>query len=296
MSQQITPAGSMVQVGTSLVPQSIGAAYTPTNGSITSAASTVTTGNIALAGNVTVFIFGTYAGVNVTFEVSPDNTNWFAWPMQREQSSNVETSTGVLASNGSFAWTTDAPGFSFLRVRATAWTSGTASVVINPGSYPFMPVASTIIMPPTGAVPTSIILDSVAGLTTEALATTLVIQRGDAAAVTAQTTYAPTTGKTFRLTNISIGGHATATAMVAVKARIRSVAAGTATVTSPIRHHSQLRAPTTSSVVGTGFAPVFLAGAASGLLDVPSGGSLGISHVSGATSYVLDVALAGYEF
>jgi hypothetical protein len=35
-----------------------------------------------------------------------------------------------------------APGFSFFRVRATAWTSGTANVVIVAGTYPFEPMVS----------------------------------------------------------------------------------------------------------------------------------------------------------
>jgi len=122
-----------------------GATYTATSGTITSAASTVTTGNIGRAGNLTVFIYGTYAGVNVSFEASPDNTNWFAWPMQREQTSAIDLTSGVLTSNSLVAWSTDAPGFSFFRVRATAWTSGTANVVINAGTLPFTPVVSAAI-------------------------------------------------------------------------------------------------------------------------------------------------------
>ena len=138
---------TVASVGTSLALSAVGVAYTATTGTITTATSTVTTGNIGLAGNVTVFIYGTYAGVNVTFEVSPDNTNWFAWPLQREQSSALESSTGVLGSNALQSWTTDAPGFSFFRVRATAWTSGTANVSINPGTYPFMPSVSAVQIP-----------------------------------------------------------------------------------------------------------------------------------------------------
>jgi len=122
-----------------------GATYTATSGTIVNATSTVTTGNIGRAGNLSVFIFGTYAGVNVTFEASPDNTNWFAWPMQREATSAIDLTSGVLTSNSLVAWSTDAPGFSFFRVRATAWTSGTANVVINAGTLPFTPVVSAAI-------------------------------------------------------------------------------------------------------------------------------------------------------
>jgi len=137
-------------IGTSLALATVGAPYTATSGSITTATSTVTTGNIGLAGNVTAYIFGTYAGVNVTFEASPDNTNWFAWPMQNEQTGVIQSTTGVLASNAASSWTIDAPGFSFFRVRATAFTSGTASVLIAPGTYPFTTVVSAIVSPLVG--------------------------------------------------------------------------------------------------------------------------------------------------
>jgi hypothetical protein len=90
---------------------------------------------------VTIYMFGTYAGVNAVFEISPDNTNWFPVSATREDSAISETSTGVLT-NTARAWTTGAPGFSFFRVRATAWTSGTANVVIVAGTYPFEPLVS----------------------------------------------------------------------------------------------------------------------------------------------------------
>src|SRR5690349_9859875 len=93
--------GPLPLIGSTRALPTAGVAYTPTVGTITTATSTITTAAIGLAGNVTVFIYGTYAGVNVTFEVSPDAsapTNWVPWPMQREQTGNPEISTGVLAS------------------------------------------------------------------------------------------------------------------------------------------------------------------------------------------------------
>jgi hypothetical protein len=147
MTQSLAPGAAIQMVGTTPTAAGSGASYAPVSGTITTATSTVTTPSpgIGLAGNVTIYMFGTYAGVNAVFEISPDNTNWFPVSATREDTAMSETSTGVLAANTSRAWTTGAPGFSFFRVRATAWTSGTANVVIVAGTYPFEPLVSATI-------------------------------------------------------------------------------------------------------------------------------------------------------
>jgi len=135
-------AGNVSGVG---AVRTAGVSYTHSSGTITTGTSTVTTGDISLSGNITVYIYGTYAGVNVSFEISPDNTNWFPVSVVREDSVIAETTSGVLTANTLRAWTTGAPGLSYFRVRATAWTSGTANVVIVAGTYPFEPnVAATV--------------------------------------------------------------------------------------------------------------------------------------------------------
>jgi hypothetical protein len=40
-----------------------------------------------------------------------------------------------------------APGFNRIRVRATAWTSGTATVVLLPGAMPFEPLTAAVVNP-----------------------------------------------------------------------------------------------------------------------------------------------------
>lgn len=111
---------------------------TPTLGSITTAASAVTaTTDIANAGTITVVIGGTYAGVNVTFEASVDGTTWIPIMGQRTDAYVTETSSGVLTANQIRAWDIPLPGFTQFRVRATAWTSGTASVAIAPAVNAF---------------------------------------------------------------------------------------------------------------------------------------------------------------
>jgi hypothetical protein len=113
-------------------------ALTQTSGSITTSSSTVTaTTDVSNAGTITVCIFGTYAGVNAAFEASPDGTNWFPIIGQRLDAHVTETTTGVLPSNQSRAWDIPIPGPTQFRVRATAWTSGTANVVIIPAVNAF---------------------------------------------------------------------------------------------------------------------------------------------------------------
>lgn len=113
---------------------------------ISHAQSTSSVGTITASGQ-TVFVpmdslsdliwyfYGTHAGVNLTFEQSPDSTNgvngnWFG-ALAKNQASTavVATSTGVLATNSSTSFFVSAPGASYVRVRATAWTSGTLNVV-----------------------------------------------------------------------------------------------------------------------------------------------------------------------
>jgi hypothetical protein len=60
-----------------------------------------------------------------------------------------------VLTNTARAWTTGAPGFSFFRVRATAWTSGTANVVIVAGTYPFEPLVSATTRPRPAALYTA---------------------------------------------------------------------------------------------------------------------------------------------
>lgn len=288
--------GPLGLVGSTRALPTVGASYTSTTGTITTSTSTVTSGDIALAGNITIAVFGTYAGVTFVFEVSPDaGTNWFPAAAVREDNGSAELGLTAGASVTRL-WTMAAPGFNRIRVRATAWTSGTANIIILPGTYAFETQVAAVAARPPGAVPVTVYLDSTTGISTEALATSLVVHRGDAAAVTGATTYAPTAGKTFRLITMVASAESSGTAMVGVKVRLRSLTSGTTVLASPVRLHAQLRFPTATAAAGTGTTPFLIAAGDAGLLDVPTGGSLGISHVAGATSYTLNVSLVGYEF
>lgn len=84
-------------------------------------------------------------GHNISFEVSNDaklNTdtrqwdgtsgNWFGIYATKTNASGIETTSGVLAATPAYGWNIQIAGWKFIRVRATAHTSGTATYVIQP--------------------------------------------------------------------------------------------------------------------------------------------------------------------
>lgn len=113
-----------------------------TTGSITTATSKVSLG---LSGEsaIGVCVFsGTYTGVTVVFEGTNDGTNWFLLPVVTTDTLQpVAASSLTLASNGTKAVYFLAGTIQQVRVRATAWSTGTANVNINEmkGSLPKIP-------------------------------------------------------------------------------------------------------------------------------------------------------------
>jgi len=101
------------------------------SGNITSAVSSVV-GDVTDAGMIAFQVTGTYAGVNLAFEVSINGTDWFSVFCLRADKSALEATSGVLTANTSRAWVCDVNGFRQFRVRSTAWTSGTAAIAIAP--------------------------------------------------------------------------------------------------------------------------------------------------------------------
>lgn len=118
-----------------------------TLGTITANGQTVAVAMDSLS-DVILYLFGTHAGVNLTFEQSPDSTDgvdgtWFPVLAKNQGATGaVATSTGTLSSNGSTSYAVSAPGASFVRVRATAYTSGTLNVIAS-GSTAARPVDLT---------------------------------------------------------------------------------------------------------------------------------------------------------
>lgn len=115
-------------------------------GTITTSTSTITAPDLAGIGGATISIYGTYAGVNFLVE-GFDGTNWYVIAF-RPASANANPvpiiATGVITANSSLLY--EAPlllGIQQLRVRATAYTSGTANIIIEPSAQ-FAPMFTTI--------------------------------------------------------------------------------------------------------------------------------------------------------
>jgi len=114
------------------VPTQLNANQTNVTGTITTSSSTVTATDLSGIGGLTVTIYGTYAGVNATFEVY-DGVNWVAILAQPTNTvtPTLVSATGVLSSNSTNTWNIGPIlGWTQFRVRATAYTSGTANVII----------------------------------------------------------------------------------------------------------------------------------------------------------------------
>lgn len=80
---------------------------------------------------VSVAVMGTYAGINLNFEVSFDGgTTW--WPTQGVQSdlADVRTGTGTLT-NTVRAWDVPVPGADQFRARSSSFTSGAMTVYLK---------------------------------------------------------------------------------------------------------------------------------------------------------------------
>jgi hypothetical protein len=75
-------------------------------------------------GGVGVQVFGTFSGT-LQFEVSIDGTNYVAIP-----ATNVTSGVAGTTATGSGIYRFDVVGILMVRVRATAWSSGSAVVTV----------------------------------------------------------------------------------------------------------------------------------------------------------------------
>jgi hypothetical protein len=85
---------------------------------------------------VLVTVHGTYAGVNIGFEASPDATTYFPVEAARVDSAAVETSSGSLT-NVSRSWFVNVSGYTEFRLNTSAFGTGTVSATITPIFAPF---------------------------------------------------------------------------------------------------------------------------------------------------------------
>lgn len=121
------------------------ASFVLVTGNITANTQTVFC-DVSRSSNVMISMVATsLVGHNVTFEGSIDSTNgtdgvWFGIQVIRSNANTIELTTGVLAATPAYAWEASVNGLSFIRVRATAHTSGTATWKFQRGSYATEPI------------------------------------------------------------------------------------------------------------------------------------------------------------
>lgn len=108
-------------------------------GAITASGQTVVA-DVTRASNIMVYVTGTFAGHNCTFEGSIDGTNWFGVQAVRSNANTIELTTGVLGAAPAYAWEISVNGLTNFRVRATAHTSGTANWRIQPAPFATEPI------------------------------------------------------------------------------------------------------------------------------------------------------------
>jgi len=82
---------------------------------------------------------GTYGSVAIAFEATIDGTNWFAVMGVQTDEAIFATASGTLSSTAR-AWEFGVSGFAKIRVRATAYTSGTMTITCGRSTLGYDPV------------------------------------------------------------------------------------------------------------------------------------------------------------
>jgi hypothetical protein len=100
--------------------------------------------SIANRNVVSISISGTYAGVTFIIEASDDGGTTF-FPIQAiNNGTGQAATTWTPGTNASASYDVAVGGFTHIRVRATAWTSGTANVGVTPQSFAYDPVVAAV--------------------------------------------------------------------------------------------------------------------------------------------------------
>lgn len=135
---------------TTPLPVTVGAYQTNITGNLTAAQATagttvaggtVTASDLRGIGSATIQISGTYAGVTLIIETSIDGTNWVALPFINIGTVNPTPVTSVAPGTNAVAIYNVGPllGVAYLRVRASAWTSGSAAIIIDLSAQAYSP-------------------------------------------------------------------------------------------------------------------------------------------------------------
>lgn len=113
--------------------------------------------DVGRVSNVMAHCFGTFSTINCTFEGSLNSTNgtdgnWFTIQAIRTNANTIETTTGNLSAAPAYGWELSVNGLKWLRVRATAFTSGTQTWVFTAAPFATEPIPGGQI---TGTQPVS---------------------------------------------------------------------------------------------------------------------------------------------
>lgn len=92
-------------------------------------------------GTVAVQVSGTYGAVNLTFEGTVNGSTWVTIQARRVADGTVDTTTGSLT-NTDRVWIVPAAGLAGIRVRSTAYSSGTMNVILQAIQSAALPVHS----------------------------------------------------------------------------------------------------------------------------------------------------------
>lgn len=154
------PAYMLTDAAGNFIDPTLPKAYAPVTGTITANGQIVACDCTTASNVIVTMIATTLVGHNATFEVSLNSTNgtdgnWFAIQAVRSNANTIEGTTGVLAATPVYAWELSVNGYNWLRVRATAHTSGSAAYRMQRGSYATEPIPAAQIsgtQPVSGSV------------------------------------------------------------------------------------------------------------------------------------------------
>lgn len=190
-------------------------------------------------------------------------------------------------------------GMQKVRLRCTAFTSGTINISWNSGVgvnavwvYNYNPNALNALVRQPKDINRTFIgfnIDRIAGITAEALSTFTINKGG---VVTTATSYTVTAGKTLRITSVSVTIiNTTTTTNIYGRVRIRS--ANPVLVTSPVYLNIDIPCISQAALVGIGnniVVPI------SDGVEIASGQQVGISQIVNSTSSIISVSITGFEY
>lgn len=313
----------------------VGVQDTSTTGTITTAASTVGPLEVTQRNVITISIAGTYAGVTFVIEASDDGGTTY-YPLQCiNNATGQAAATWTPGTNTSASYDSAVGGYTHLRVRSTAWTSGTANVRLTAQSFAYDPVVASIsqglsasgsavlgnpvlIGGSDGTNARSVKTDtsgrtivatdpgrtelryyavgSAAGTTGTETAITLTKSSGTSATSTAAT-FVITSGKRFKITSLTFAsqGHATATTQTTTFKFRINTAGAVSTTSTPIILSVRTATPATSLAWDRFTVPLPLDG-----MEIPGDGTLQFG-ITAAATYTTNaptwhVVMIGYEY